>query len=255
MTTIHTLVFADQEASAWGAFWLAGTERPAPLAYLTGESSGVVTAALHANGETEPSQLEGDGVSLSFSPTGATGRQGSAESGIDSFDQLCSVSGAVAFGATEREIDCLGWRARVDGSFDLAEIDTVRQSYGWFDREDGVGLLALRPRNSRGHDRDLVAAAVIEGQPAPRVTDPRLSSTYDAAGNPVRVGLELWFEPGDGDGDDEEDERLSARRAAGEAVGDAVRWEACGFSLQAVALRWHSRGSDGVGVYLLGQRG
>lgn len=256
MTTIHTLVFADEEASWWGACWLAGAEGSAPLAYLVDGTSGVVTVALSANGETEPSELHGEGVSLSFSPSGPPGRGGSAENGIDSFDQLCSVSGRMALGTTEREIDCLGWRARVSGDFDLSDIDTFRQTYGWFDSEDGLGLLALRPRRSRGHDSDLLSATVFEPQPVPRVAEPRLSSTYDAAGIPARVGLELWFEsPGTADEAGDEDDRQFPRRAAAETISEAVQWQAVGFWLNAVALRWHSRGSDGTGVYLLGQRG
>jgi len=116
-------------------------------------------------------------------------------------------------------------------------------------------LLTLRPRKSRGHEADLVAAAVLEPESAPRVTDPRLSTTYDAAGLPARVGLELWFETDDTDEEPEEEtERQFPRRAAGEAVGPGIDWEVAGFKLHAALLRWHSRGSDGTGVYLLGQR-
>jgi len=263
MTTFHTLAFADRDGSAWGVHWLVGEHASAPLACGVGGATGTLPAALEGTlpatldgtDQTAPSRLEGDGVSLLFTPSVAPARGGSSQAGIDSVDQLCAVSGRVVLDGAEREIDCHGWRGLAEGAVDLAEIDTFRQTCGWFDPADGLSLLALRRRKSRGHDTDLIAAAVLEDEPAPRVEDPRLSSTYGAGGVLTRVGLELWFQSdGSSDATDEEDERQIPRRAAGEVIGEAIEWESCGFTLQAVPLRWHSRGSDGSGVYVLGRR-
>lgn len=256
MTTIHTLLFADPDASVWGVYWLPAEAGSAPLACQAEEATALVTARLAATEQAEPWQLQGDEVSLVFRPSGPGGGDGSPGSSIASRDQLCAVSGSLALHGVERGIDCLGWRARLEGDFDLAGIETLRQTYGWFDPADGLGLVALRPRKARGHDDDLIAATVLDPEPSPAVADPRLSSTYDSVGLPVRVGLELWFtseneaEESDGDGD-----RQFPRHAAGEATGAPIRWEVGEFRMRAVPLRWHSRGNDGAGAYLLGQRG
>lgn len=255
MAVIHTLLFAEAGASLWGVFWLGAESGSAPLACQADGISGLIPARLEESAPGGQWRLEGQEASLVFEPSGPVGHGGSSEGSIDAFDQLCTVRGRVALGGHEHQVECLGWRARVTGSFELDEIDTFRQTYGWFDRTDGLSLLALRPRKSRTHDTDLVAASVLEPEPAPKVTDPRLSSTYDADGAPIRVGLELWFDPAQATDDDATDEgRQLPRRAAAEAVGDGLRWEADDFSLHAVPLRWHSRGSDGSGVYLLGKR-
>lgn len=255
MTSLHTLMFADQAASRWGVFWLPPGVGSASLACRANGEPDAIEVELQAADEDEAWRLEGARASLTFTPSGPAGHGGSAET-LESLDQLCAVSGRIAVGATEDEIDCLGWRTRADGNFDLSQIDTIRQTCGWFDPADGVSLLALRPRKARGQDTDLVAATVLEQEPPPRVEDPRLSSTYDAAGVPARVGLELWFAHDEaGEDTDEEGRREFPRRAAGETVGDGLAWDAGEFKMRAVPLEWHSRGTDGTGVYLLGQRG
>jgi hypothetical protein len=75
------------------------------------------------------------------------------------------------------------------------------------------------------------------------INDPRLSTTYTAAGRPLRAGVELWL------GDDE-DQQYS-RRALGEAAGPGATGRAGRFEVRAQPFRWQSRGRDGAGVYLL----
>lgn len=257
MTAIHTLVFADQEASWWGMCWLPAEGGSGSLAWHGEGSTGLVAAELRPAADTGPWRLEGDQVSLAFTASGPPGRGGSAQSGIESGDRLCEVSGTLTVDGHDQEIDCLGWRARTSGDFQLREIDSFRQTYGWFDETDGLGLVALRPRKSRGHDADLIASVVLEPEPAPQITDPRLSSTYDASGDPARVGLELWFEEEEPlDESEHTEERRFPRRvaAAGEAIGDTLTWQVEEFQLRGLPLRWHSHGRDGVGAYLLGRR-
>jgi hypothetical protein len=183
----------------------------------------------------------------------ARGSVGNGASG--SVDHLCEVTGRAMLGGAEHEVEWLGWRGRFDADFELGVVDSFRQAAGWFDAADGFSLSAYRPQKSRGHDADYVAAAVLEAEPAPRIDDPRLSTTYDAAGLPTRVGLELWFEPsGPEEDSDDDDDRPLTRRAAAEAIGAGIDWEVEGFKLHAALLHWHSRGHDGAGVYLLGQR-
>lgn len=257
MTVIRTLAFAELDTPIVGAAWAPADEGPVLLGCRVGSEQLVVRGRLSVGDEREPWRLEGDGVALAFTPTGPSVPGGPTDSAWSSIDQRCQVSGTLALdGGGSREIQCMGSRGSVEGRFELAGIDSFRHTYGWFEGDGGLALLAYRPEKSRGQDSDLVAGAVLEAEPAPRVVDPRLSTTYDAAGAPVRVGLEMWFEHEEsGEDADEEDERQFSRRAAAEATGERIDWEVAGFRLQAALLRWHSRGHYGTGVYLLGQRG
>ncbi len=260
MTAIRTLAFAEPNSATWGAVWAPDGESSAQLAYRVGTSQEVVASGLHGDGQADPWRIEADQVSLTFSPAGPSGRSGPSDTGVGSLDQLCAVSGALTLDGTPREVSCAGWRSLFEGEIELDQIDSFRQTSGWFDQELGLALLALRLGKSRSHDADLIAATVLESEPStPPVVDPRLSTTYDAAGLPARVGLELWFEPDDAGeaSDDDETERSfpRPRHAAGDAIGAPIEWEVGGFKLHAALLRWHSRGEDGTGVYLLGQRG
>lgn len=189
-----------------------------------------------------------------FTPTGAPGYAVAEDTGLVSVDQLCAVSGTLALEGTEREIACTGWRGSVDRGLELDGLESFRQACGWIAPDDGLSVLALRPPRSRGHEADIVVGAVLEPEAAPRVADPRLSTTYDSAGRPARVGLELWLEEETPVEDPEADtDRQFPRRAAGEAIAPGLDWEVADVVLHATALRWHSRGADGVGVYLLGR--
>ena len=54
-------------------------------------------------------------------------------------------------------------------------------------------MTAFRPRRAKAPDRDVLTGAVITAEASPPVEDPRLSTTYQAGGWPVRAGLELWL--------------------------------------------------------------
>jgi hypothetical protein len=91
----------------------------------------------------------------------------------------------------------------------------------------------------------VVTAAVLDPQGTAAVADPRFSTTYTAAGKPLRASFELWL------GQAEEE---FPRRAAGEAVGPAASLHVAGMDVRAALFRWHSRGLDGAGVYILARR-
>ena len=256
MTAIRTLAFAELETPALGVVWIPNDDAPAVVACRAGADGRAVTGRLRNGAGAEPWLIEGDEVSLTFSPAGAPAGGGSREAGLDSVDQLCEVTGAVVLDGAEHQINSMGSRTSLEAGFELSGIESFRQAAAWFDAAVGLSLLAYRPGRARGQDADLVAAAVLEPEQAPLVADPRLSTTYDEAGLPARVGLELWFESDDAEDESDDDEqRHFPRRAAGEAVGEPIEWEVAGFRLHAALLRWHSRGTDGAGVYLLGQRG
>jgi hypothetical protein len=271
VTAIRTLAFAELDAPSLGVAWIPRDGAAAVIGIRVGSARRVATAHLHDGAGPEPWRLEGDGVSLLFGPIGPAAHGGAPDAGIDSTDQLCEVTGTIVLDGSERAISCPGSRTNLEARFELAASDSFRQTAGWFQPAgrpaadgpaadgpvaDGLSLVSYRPSKSRGQDTDLVAAAVLDPERAPPVADPRLSTTYDAAGLPARVGLELWFEPDDSSEDSEGDEqRHFPRRAAAESVGEPIGWEVAGFRLHAALLRWHSRGSDGAGMYLLGRRG
>jgi hypothetical protein len=62
------------------------------------------------------------------------------------------------------------------------------------------------------------------------------------------VGLELWLEQPE---DTEEDAHHPPYRAAGEATGATVSTAAGSLAVEGRLFRWHWRGNDGAGVYLI----
>ena len=117
----------------------------------------------------------------------------------------------------------------------------------WFEPDEGLALMAFRARKAKSHDGDVVTAAVLGPERAAPVEDPRLTTTYDAGGWPIRAGLELWLA---GEGEEEQ----FPRRASGEAAGARAQSAAGELDLRAEPFRWHSRGRDGAGIYILARR-
>jgi hypothetical protein len=187
-------------------------------------------------------RLAGDGFDLTFAPVGETGELELADAGISALYQLAHVRGTVTVDGDARVVDCAGQRSRRVGAPDRKRFGALRALSGWFGQEDGLALLAVRPRRARGHDSELLDAVLIEGGVAVRVTEPRLSSTYTSDGVPTRVGLELWI--------GEEDGEQYPRRAAGETLGRSL---VCDDSLRSELLRLRMRGRQGTGVYELVQ--
>jgi hypothetical protein len=242
---LRTVAFAALDASVWGVAWVAAPEQRSFVALGAGERSGTAAAALHGHGDGDEWRLDGPGVELSASPTGAAVAAAGAGDG-SSFDQLCRVRGRVVLDGSERELDCMGRRGAHGHGVKLDRFESVRDVSAWFAPSDGLALVALRPRKSRGQDSDLVEVAVLDPEATAPVTDPRLSTTYTAGGQPLRAGVELWL------GDEEEEQH--PRRATGEAVGAGAGAKIDGFEVRAQPFRWHSRGRDGAGVYLLARR-
>jgi hypothetical protein len=185
-------------------------------------------------------RLAGEGVELAFAPVGAVAELDLADAGTRALHQLAHVRGIMVVDGVEREVDCSGARSRRFGTPDGKRFESLRAVSGWFGGEDGLAVLAARPRRARGHNTELVSAVLLEGGFATPVTEPRLSSTYTADGAPARVGLELWL------GDDDDADQY-ARRAAAEAIGRSV---VCGEPpRRSELLRWRMQGRVGVGVY------
>jgi len=270
MTALRALAFGELDAGAWGVAWLPEGATPASLVVGLGSSTTVVPGTLEGGERVDDWRLHGDTAELVLSPLAAPVSSGAPNDGIEGFDQLCTVSGRFQQLGAEHTVECLGWRSARSGRLDLDRLGSFRQVSTWFEPDDGLALLALRPRKSRGQEADVLAAAVLEAARPGAVADPRLSTTYTAAGLPARAGLELWVETGSSDAEEAQDARTSSeagddrtageqaephqypRRAAGEALGAHADWSVAEFDLHAELFRWHNRGREGAGVYLLG---
>jgi hypothetical protein len=234
---LRTLTFGDLESGVWGAAWDLGGGQP---------GFALLADALDAE-LTDDWGVTGAGVSLKSAPTSeATDLPGG-------FDQLVTVSGSITIGGAEVSIECLGRRG-LRSDLDPAAYESVRDISAWFTAEDGLALTSARPPGSRGHADDLVTVSAFElGHPLP-ISEPRLSTAYAPDGSPIRAGLELWLEDQrDGDGTEEDQEHvvLHPRRAAGEAAGNVAITEAGALAVEARLFRWHARGMEGAGVYVL----
>ena len=234
---LQVAAFGGIEEGLWGVAW-GGSELVAIVAGM--DSGGRVAQATLAGVEPDDEwRLEGDDVAIALAPQG----EPVPTTTLDGFDQLCRVRGEVTLGGSPRAVDCAGRRmTRAAGQ--LAGLDSIRDFSAWFAHADGVSLTALRPADAEGHERDALAAALFEPAGAAAVEDPRFSTTYDTAGVPSGVSLELWLE-------DEESGEALPRRMAGRALGPAVSAQAGEQRLIARAFRCFAHGLQGLGVYVL----
>jgi len=249
MTALRTLAFGD--LSVWGASWASGTDGAALTALGAGSEATVMPGIRLSDTDLDGAEwrLEGEGVSLTAAPAGELVEVQAAHDGVRGWNQLTRVTGR--FG--QNEVDCMGLRCSWADTVELARYQSIRAVSVWFDPDEAFALTAFRPRKAKHHDGDLLAATVIAADGATAIEDPRLSTTYAADGWPSRAGLELWPAP---PGETETDsERHYPRRASGEAIGARAQAAVGGLELRAEPFRWHSRGREGAGMYLLASRG
>jgi hypothetical protein len=237
--TLRTVTFGDLEAGVWGAVW--GAEEPfATLGRVDGAELPSLGMALEGSDDGEDWRIVSDRVELTLTPAAAA-----APAGSSGFDQLCRVRGRVALDGEDTTVDCLGRRGSRAEHPDFGRFDSLRDVSAWFEPAEGIALVSLRPRRAAGHSDDLISAVLFEPEATVAVAEPRLSTTYTAAGEPSRLSLELW--------PDSEHEGGSQipRRAAGEAIGARARSRQGELDISAELLRCHSHGREGAGVYLL----
>ena len=252
MTALRTLAFGEE--SVWGTAWVSAPAGPTLAALGAGPDVIVVSEVGLSDSAADPSgewRLDGDGVALVVSPAGELVEvRAEGKDGIEGWHQLVRVSGRFGRGAGqhEHEVECLGLRSSWSDAVDLAKFASIRAVSAWFDPDEAYALTAFRPRKAKAHDGDAVAAAAITPDGAPAVEDPRLSTTYAGDGWPARAGLELWL------ASDPESDQHYPRRASGKAAGARAQTLAGDFELQAEPFRWHSRGREGAGMYVLARR-
>jgi hypothetical protein len=251
---LRTLAFGDLDAGLWGIAYVPfGVE--SGTAYVGALEEGGSTRIEELSFELPATewQMHADGIDVALEPAGEPAQIVVPEHGIQVASQLCHVTGRVTLDGADRQLDCFGQLGTRAWPEDPATLESLREIVVWFGQDEGVDLVSLRPRRSAGHDRDLVHAVLFEEGHAVPVADPRLSSTYTAAGRPSRASLELWLEDPDEDSPDGDDAGPPhfPRRAAGESVGAGVRTAAGGMDVCAELFRWHMGGREGLGFYLL----
>ena len=246
-SALRTLAFGDLARTVWGAAWIPDGDGSA-LATLGRDGVQTVIPSLRMSGGAQEGEwrLDGDRAALIVAPAGeVVGVRASDD--LRGFDQLCRVTGRFELDGAVHAVDCLGLRTSRSGGFDLAKLDSIRAVSTWFEPDEGFALTAFRGRKAKHHDSDVVTAAVLGPETSAPVEDPRLSTTYDAGGWPVRAGLELWLAG-------ESEEEQYPRRAVGVAAGARALAEAGELELRAEPFRWHSRGREGAGMYILARR-
>jgi hypothetical protein len=156
--------------------------------------------------------------------------------GMAGYEQLCRVTGRVRAGGRTVEVRCLGQRGHGWGEPDWERIEVARTVTAWPGSGFAIALTSVRPAGA-AHAEEATWAALLDGEGALRIADPRLSTTYDADGRQRRAGLELWVHDGE-----------PAIRGSGEVL--------CGSTLDLGQLRldcaffrWRIDGETGVGRY------
>jgi hypothetical protein len=254
---LRTLAFGDLDGAAWGAGWFPGGSEQGLAGLGAGSQEPVAVALQLADSDADADagadgadwRLEGERVSLLVSPVGEAVAAQAIDEQVEGFEQLCRVAGRFELDGSEHTVECLGVRSWWSPEADLNRFESVRAVSTWFEPDEALTLTAFRGRKAKAHDGDIVAGAVINPQGSPPVEDPRLSTTYEGDGWPIRAGLELWLAaPNDS-------EQQFPRRASGEATGPRVHTAGDGgLELRAEPFRWHSRGRDGAGMYILARR-
>ena len=228
--TAPLAIFGDRDGDLWGV--VVGGEQPrVAVARLTDADVELSIADLDIDDE-EVWELTSAGCELRVERADATTATADDEPPLEP----CRVSGSVTLDGERREFDIGGVRS---SALETDGRDSLRLFAAWFPAGHEIAALSARPKGAKGQDRDSLGVIAL-GEEHPLVVDPRLSTTYDDAGAPRRVGLELWL--GDDAGGD-----LSPRRVAGASTGSSVT----NAGLSAYAFDCVSRGEPGAGIYLL----
>lgn len=228
--TTPIAIFGDLDADIWGIV-IGGDDARAAVAGLTSADVALLPADLDLE-DGEVWTLTGAGFALRIERAEATTATVDSEPSLEP----CRVSGSATIDAVEREFDVGGVRS---AALSADGIDSLRLLGAWFPAGHEIAVLSARPRGAKGNDHDAIGAVAL-GEEHALVLDPRLSTTYDEQGKPLRVGVELWL------GDDEDGEQWP-RRVAGAATGSRVDTA----TLSAYALQCVSRSEPGAGVYVL----
>jgi len=240
----RTLAFGDVDAGVW-----VTARAPADGGLGTASVLGRAAVPEHVDAEISTPDSDGDwtlsaeGVEMAFAPAGDAVELELGNTGLVAIDQPCLVRGGVSFDGKAHEFEVLGRRGRRSEP-DWSRLGSVRELAAWVAPTASVVVIAARPRKTRGHEDDVLAAFLFDDGVATRVNDPRLSTTYDGNELPIKAGVELWIG---------EEENEYPRRGAGEAAAVAAVREDDGARRTLIPFRWRMAGGEGAGVYELAE--
>jgi hypothetical protein len=236
------LVFTDQELGLWG---LATGGEQGRLWLSTGgpsDEEAPAVASTHFTLEDAVWRVSGPGHDLAITPAGPAAEGAQGGGGLE----LCHVAGTLAIDEAPHHVEFEGVRC---AALPSGKLDSIRLLSAWFPGGAAVALLAARPKNASGQDKDRINVVALGEPEDMRVFDPRLSTTYDRRGQPRSSGIEMWL------GTNEESDQYPRRVAA--LLTDTAPIESTAddagtpMHLQAYALHCLSKGNVGPGVYVL----
>ncbi len=238
---LRAVAFGSPDGSLWGAAILG--DSPALVLGAGAEALGVADGLSVEDAGADGWRLRGERLELTLTPLAppvpdadAPTRPGTPWT-LGTAPELCAVTGHATAGG---EFSGVGVRVALPPT--KGGVGSARLVGTWLPDGAALALLAARPRKAEHPDEDVVAASLFDPEGWLAVADPRLSSTYDGAGAPTRMNLELWVTEG---------ETEFPRRAAGEVRGSAGSVSGEGVALHVAPLHCHSRGEQGAGVYAL----
>jgi hypothetical protein len=197
-----------------------------PLESWRAEVAGDASLQLEAHAASAPVGLFGEDASLA----GLTG--------VESYEQLCELSGNIELGSRSFPLRCLGRRVHSWGEVAWDRIETMRSLYGVSGERRAIVFESARPTGSDGHGDERRVAHLIAAQEEPQAfEDARLSTVYGEDGLPAKAGLEL-FRSGE-----EYPQRLGGRAVHAVWSDDGVGRSAISF------FRWSMEGSPAFGLY------
>ncbi|HMC06071.1 MAG TPA: hypothetical protein VKG89_01625 [Solirubrobacterales bacterium] len=125
----------------------------------------------------------------------------------------------------------------IEGEVDWRNAEALRLVSALFEDGCELAIASIRPRGAAGHDTDVVTSHLLEGGERVAVDEALVSTEYDPAGLPRRLGIELWIDP------DSPPLRVAAdREGALEAGGEGLRREVA-------RMRFRLAGTPGTGLY------
>lgn len=228
---LQLAIFADHEHDLWGVI-LAGAN--ASIAIGTLQTGALTPEPVKLTEDSGTWLLEGADCELVVTPTPPSSRTPQ-----DGAIEPCQLAGTLTLAGAKRPLQTPGVRGTAPQP---AAGGSLRLFGSWFPAGQELGLLALRQPGAHSGVEDQISVTA-RGEEQPMVIDPRLSTTYSGAGEPIRIGLELWL----GEAEPTDDAELLPRRVAGRASGSSASVG----SLRSFAFECVTRGEPGAGVYVL----
>jgi hypothetical protein len=230
--------FGDVAAGVAGLAWDLG--EPGALLLSEGEAR-LATFAIEEGGDAATLELSAGETTVEaiLTPRTAAIPLASANGASAGIPTVTGCTAEVRSAGAAQTLLCAGQIAR--WSSDPLEGAGIFRHLTIDDGPDTLLIAtALGTPGADGHGEERTSGWLLNGENATRFEEALISTQYDGAGEPTRIGLELWPEDAD------QTSRAGARRVTGSLLGGA---EAGG--TWAGIFGCHTDGTAGLGSYLL----